>query len=122
MSSRRVRFKPAGAHGSERNKHMGNGHIAVTKDRLVKDLKNLVSDSEDLMRELVGELSERGKQARVRLAATLASAKETCSGLKDKAQAGAEAVDESVREHPYTSIGVAFGIGLVIGVLVSRRR
>ena len=101
---------------------MATGHIGVTKDRLVNDLKNLVTDSEDLLKELAGELSEKGKQARARLAATLEAARETCGDLKEKAKAGAEAVDESVREHPYTSIGVAFGIGLVIGVLVARRR
>ncbi len=101
---------------------MANGHIAVTKDRLVHDLKNLVIDSEDLLKELAGELSEKGKQARARLAATLEAAKETCGDLKEKAKAGAEAVDETVREHPYTSIGVAFGVGLIIGVLVSRRK
>jgi len=101
---------------------MAHGHIVVTKDRLVNDLKNVVSDSEELLKELAGELSERGKQARARLMATLESAKETCGELKEKAKAGAEAADTAVREHPYTSIGVAFGIGLVIGVLVCRRR
>jgi len=32
-----------------------------------------------------------------------------------------KATDRVVREHPYQSIGVAFGVGLLIGVLINRR-
>ena len=36
---------------------MTNRNLAVTKDRLVTDLKNVVTDSEMLLKELAGELS-----------------------------------------------------------------
>ena len=35
--------------------------------------------------------------------------------------AGAKAADKTIRDHPYESIGVAFGLGLLIGVLVTRK-
>jgi len=45
--------------------------------------------------------------------------------LQNQAIAGAKAAakkaDTVIREHPYESLGVAFGVGLVIGVLVGRR-
>ena len=41
--------------------------------------------------------------------------------LEEKAVAGAQATDKVIREYPYQSIGIAFGIGLLIGVLVNRR-
>jgi len=34
---------------------------------------------------------------------------------------GAKATDKVIREHPYESIGVAFGVGLLIGVLATRK-
>ena len=33
----------------------------------------------------------------------------------------AKVADKTIREHPYESVGVAFGVGLLIGVLVGRR-
>ena len=56
-----------------------------------------------------------------RLSQTLESAKVACRRLEEKAIEGAKATDKVIREHPYQSIGVAFGIGLLIGVLVTRK-
>jgi ElaB/YqjD/DUF883 family membrane-anchored ribosome-binding protein len=33
----------------------------------------------------------------------------------------AQAADKIVREHPYQTIGLAFGVGVLIGVLLRRR-
>jgi ElaB/YqjD/DUF883 family membrane-anchored ribosome-binding protein len=73
------------------------------------------------MKATAGDLSEKAKEARSRLAAALESAKETCETLQEKAMAGAKATDRAIREHPYQSIGIAFGVGLLIGVLAGRR-
>ena len=40
---------------------------------------------------------------------------------EEKAREGARATDKVIREHPYQSIGLAFGLGLLIGVLVTRK-
>ncbi|SRR5258706_5225849 len=96
-------------------------NIEVSKDRLVQDLKNVVSDSEQLLKEVAGQLTEKGKQARVRLSETLESAKATCDDLQEKALAGLETTDKLVHEYPYRSAGIAFGVGVLIGVLVTRR-
>lgn len=100
---------------------MADRHIAASKDKLLGDLKAVVSDSEELLKELAGELGDRGKQARERLKATLESARETCGELQERAQAGVEAADTMVRENPYTAMGIAFGVGLLVGVLVARK-
>jgi len=41
--------------------------------------------------------------------------------LEEKTKEAAKATDRTIREHPYESIGIAFGVGLLIGVLVARR-
>jgi ElaB/YqjD/DUF883 family membrane-anchored ribosome-binding protein len=100
---------------------MANRQIAVSTDRLVRDLKAVVHDSEDLLKELAGELGDKGKAARERLMATLQSAKANYGEFQDRAKAGVETADAMVHEHPYTAIGIAFGVGLLAGVLVARK-
>jgi ElaB/YqjD/DUF883 family membrane-anchored ribosome-binding protein len=90
-------------------------------DKLVQDLKNVVADAEDLMKATAGEVSEKAKEARDRLASALASARSSCSRIEEQAVAGAKVADRAVRDHPYESIGVAFGIGMIIGVLLGRK-
>jgi ElaB/YqjD/DUF883 family membrane-anchored ribosome-binding protein len=59
---------------------------------------------------------------RARLEAATEKAKEVCKRLQDQTVAAAKATDEAVREHPYQAMGIGFGLGLLIGVLVMRRR
>ena len=93
----------------------------VSTERLVKDLKVVARDAEDLIRATAGDVSDKAKEARTRLAAALESAKESCRTLQEKALAGAKATDRVIREHPYQTLGVAFAVGVLVGVLVNRR-
>jgi ElaB/YqjD/DUF883 family membrane-anchored ribosome-binding protein len=88
---------------------------------LLQELKEVVRDGEALMQSGDGELSDQGKAARTRLSAALESARETGRRLHEQTVAGAKATDRAIREHPYQSIGIAFGVGLLIGVLVNRK-
>jgi ElaB/YqjD/DUF883 family membrane-anchored ribosome-binding protein len=83
--------------------------------------KSVTQDAENFVRETASGLGEKAREARARLAASLASAKANFSRLNEKAVEGAKATDRVIRDHPYQSIGVAFGIGILIGVLVTRK-
>ncbi len=89
--------------------------------RLAGDLKLVMRDAEELLKATAGEAGEKVKEVRSRLATALESAKATCERWQDKTVQAAKATDQVIREHPYESIGVAFGVGLLIGVLVGRR-
>lgn len=95
--------------------------MEISTDRLVADLKNVARDTEELLKASAGEVSEKAREARARLVAALESAKENCQRLEDKAMASAKVADKVIRDHPYQGIGIAFGVGLLIGVLVARR-
>jgi ElaB/YqjD/DUF883 family membrane-anchored ribosome-binding protein len=98
---------------------------AIARERVLADLRTLAHDSEELLKATAGDVSEKAKEARSRLAAALARSKSTVEELQSQALAGAKAAakkaDTVIREHPYESLGVAFGVGLLIGVLVGRR-
>ena len=91
-----------------------------TTTRLVTDLKRIVRDSEELLHTTKDAVGDKALEVRERLTGALDATKRTCRELEDKAIEGAKAADKTIRDHPYQSIGVAFGLGLLIGVLVSR--
>jgi ElaB/YqjD/DUF883 family membrane-anchored ribosome-binding protein len=41
---------------------------------------------------------------------------------EEKAVERAKAADRVIRDHPYQTVGLAFGLGLLIGVLAARRK
>ncbi len=98
---------------------------AIARQRVLNDLKELARDAEGLLKATAGDLSEKGKELRARLAHTLERATATCSELQEEtvatAKAAAKKADTVIRDHPYESIGIAFGVGLLIGVLVARK-
>jgi ElaB/YqjD/DUF883 family membrane-anchored ribosome-binding protein len=95
--------------------------IERSTERLLQDLKAVVQDGEDLLRAGAHNLSERGVAARERLTAALEAAKQTRVRLEQRARAGAQEADRVIREHPYQSIGIAFGVGMLLGILVNRK-
>src|SRR2546429_9122702 len=84
----------------------------VTRQKLMNDLKVVVHDAEGLLKATASDIGEKAREARVKLAATLESAKATCKRLEEKTVAAAKATDQVIREHPYHSLGIAFGAGV----------
>ena len=81
---------------------------------LAEDARALMTATADVAGEKVGD-------ARKRLAAALERGKEIAGRVREKAIEGAKAADEAVHEHPYQAIGIALGVGAVIGYLAARR-
>jgi ElaB/YqjD/DUF883 family membrane-anchored ribosome-binding protein len=95
--------------------------IEVSVDKLLRDLKAVIRDGEELLRAGARDLSERGGAAREQLAAALKVAKDTQNKLQDGALAGAKTADRFLRDNPYESFGIAFGLGMLLGLLARRR-
>lgn len=93
--------------------------------QVMADLHNLTQDAEELMKATAGDASEKAKEARNRVAAAVQRAKASYLHLQEQtvasAKAAAKKADVVIRDHPYESIGIAFGLGLLIGVLVTRK-
>jgi ElaB/YqjD/DUF883 family membrane-anchored ribosome-binding protein len=100
-------------------------HRELAREKLLDDLKSLAGDAQSLLEATAHDVSAKATEARSRLAVTLERAKATCVDWEERAldatKIAAEKADQTIRQHPYESIGVAFGVGLLIGVLVSRR-
>jgi ElaB/YqjD/DUF883 family membrane-anchored ribosome-binding protein len=81
----------------------------------------LAEDARALMAATADVAGEKVSEARKRLAAALESGKEIYGRVRDKAIEGAKATDQAVHEHPYQAIGIALGVGALIGYLATRR-
>ena len=85
----------------------------------------LVVDDFSTMRRIVrGLLKEMGCHHAEEAedgAIALARMKARGERIKHQALSGARATDRVIRKYPYQSLGVVFGLGLVLGVLLRRK-
>jgi ElaB/YqjD/DUF883 family membrane-anchored ribosome-binding protein len=85
------------------------------------DLGTVAEEARALMAATAEVAEEKVTEARRRLAAALERGKEVCGRVREKAVEEAKAANAAVHQHPYQAIGIAFGVGALIGYLVSHR-
>jgi ElaB/YqjD/DUF883 family membrane-anchored ribosome-binding protein len=93
----------------------------LNMERIRTDLKRIVRDSEALLHDSGEVLGDKAREAHARLAETLESAKSLCGRMNEKAREQLQTTDRVIRQHPYKSIGIAAGIGLLVGILATRK-
>lgn len=103
---------------------MSNG-TDVSREKLTTDLKIVIADAEELLRATAGQMGEKAIVARERIQESLRGAKDKLARAEeaviDKTKAAARATDDYVHDHPWGAVGIAAAVGLVIGMLISRR-
>ena len=96
-----------------------------TKEQLIADFKTVVADAEALLKATANqggdELAEVRAKAEESLRVVKARMTESQAALLVKTKEAAKATDAYVHENPWKAVGVAAGIGLVIGLLSGRR-
>ena len=87
--------------------------------KLMADVKSVVSDIEAIAK-------AGGADAAAQMSSKLAGLREKIvaaeHALIEKAKASAKAVDGFVHENPWKSVGIAAGVGVVVGLLLNRNR
>jgi ElaB/YqjD/DUF883 family membrane-anchored ribosome-binding protein len=94
---------------------------AENTESFTTDLTEVMREAEEVLKKRGNHFDDKADAIRSRLKAALESARATCQRLEEKTKAAAKATDRVIREHPYESIGVGFGLGLLLGVLVARK-
>ena len=96
-----------------------------TKDQLVSNLRRVVSDAEDLLAATAGQTDSKITELRARAKENLSMAREKLADadavVRARARQAAAGTDEYVHDNPWSSIGAAAALGILIGVLLGRR-
>lgn len=99
-----------------------NGTVA---QNVIDHLRHIAQDAEALVRETADVVGERAKELRTRIAQSASKARAQLEELEetvvDKTREAAKRTDDYVRDHPWESIGIGVAIGVILGVLLTRR-
>ena len=94
------------------------------KDKLIDDIKAVMSDAEELLRKAKTSGAEGYSAVRVeledRLANSIVRLQEVQEELKSRARRAARATDAYVHDNPWKSMGYVAAAGLVLGLLLRR--
>ena len=93
-------------------------------ERLSEDLAAIARDAEELFTgksDTDGDLADRAREIRDRLAAALDRTDQTISQLAEKPASRLDSVEEFVRQRPLQALGVALGVGVLLGFLLKRK-
>lgn len=101
-------------------------NLVESKDQVVRDFKALLSEGESLFKSATNGGDIALAAARDKFKEQLAAAKIRYAELEEatvkQAKRAATVTDDYVHGNPWTSMAVAGGIGLLIGVLIMNRR
>jgi ElaB/YqjD/DUF883 family membrane-anchored ribosome-binding protein len=97
----------------------------ATTRQLLDDIRTLIADAEALATAAGEAVGERADDLRHSTADSLGKARTRLEALEEqvaaRAKAAADGATDYVRENPWTAIGIAAAVGVVVGVLIGRR-
>jgi ElaB/YqjD/DUF883 family membrane-anchored ribosome-binding protein len=103
----------------------GSAALARSKDDLLKDFQSLINEGESLLKSTTSLSGEALAQARDKFRDKLNDAKTQVAALSDAAQQKGRqvvgATESYVRANPWPAVGMAVGLGILVGALSTRR-
>ena len=98
----------------------------VSKAKLMQDLRVVVADAEELLRATAGQAGEKVSSARERIQDSLIAAKGRLLDAEEavvaRTRQAAKVTDDYVHDNPWKAVGIGAGVGMIIGMLISRGR
>lgn len=97
----------------------------VARDRLIADVKVLMADADEIVKAMASATGEKAVELADRLRVNMRNAKDKMADVQvvvaDKAKVAARVTDDYVHDNPWQAVGIAAGVGLLLGLLVGRR-
>jgi ElaB/YqjD/DUF883 family membrane-anchored ribosome-binding protein len=91
-------------------------------EQIMENLRTLIAEAE---KTLGAEFTEGAEESigalRDRLTETKEKAEHYLAVVRDKVVQGAKQTDSAIRAHPYESLAIALGVGVLLGALLARR-
>ena len=97
----------------------------VSGSQLIDDLTAVIRDAESLLRATAAQTGDRVEEIRARAEDSVRQAKARLANVEEQALERAREfagdADQYVRGNPWQAVGIAAGVGLLLGILMSRR-
>ena len=99
-----------------------NSHqnASVAREKFVEDIKVLTRDVQDLLKATTSVVGEKAAEARVKVEESLKVAQDKLTVVQENMKARGQEVltitDGYVRDNPWNAVGIAAGIGFILGI------
>lgn len=97
----------------------------VSREQLLGDMRVVVNDLESMLKATASsadaEVRALGERLRDRLVVAKARLIDAERAVLERGREIARTTDDYVHENPWTSIGIAAGVGLLLGIVIGRR-
>jgi ElaB/YqjD/DUF883 family membrane-anchored ribosome-binding protein len=93
----------------------------VSTDKLMADLRAVVRDADELLEATAGQAGARVEELRARAQESIGAARARLEEAGNDAREAARDIDAQVRGNPWAAVGVAAAVGLLLGLLISRK-
>ncbi|WP_434604746.1 DUF883 family protein [Pseudomonas sp. R1-7] len=104
---------------------MARTQAKTAQETLMEDFQTLVKDTERLLDHTATLAGDQADELRSQIHETLLRARETLKltedSVRERGQAAVIATEEYVQANPWQSVGIAAGVGFLIGLLATRR-
>ncbi len=104
---------------------MASKTAKTAQEVLMADFQALVSDTERLLEHTATLAGDQADELREQIHDSLLKARETLQltedSLRQRSQAAVTAAEDYVQSNPWQSVGIAAGVGFLIGLLATRR-
>lgn len=98
--------------------------VQDARSQLLDDFNKVASDTESLLRAIASVPGDKASALRATVEDNLASARQRVRELQglayERGSAALEATDDYVHENPWMLIGLAAGVGFLLGLTVRR--
>ncbi len=95
------------------------------QDILMADFQTLVADTEKLLAHTATLAGDQADELRGQIQESLSRARETLElteqALRERGTAAVAATEDYVQNNPWQSVGIAAGVGFLLGLLATRR-
>jgi ElaB/YqjD/DUF883 family membrane-anchored ribosome-binding protein len=119
----------AGMGSSQRppfDKEVHRRNLHDVQRAISREFQTLISDAENLLKQTTGSAGGQTEELRSRINANIERAKgllkDSENALRDQGQAARQATEDYLQEHPWQSLGIAAGVGFLLGLLSAPRR
>lgn len=93
---------------------------SVPQESTIDEIKALLAEAENVIASSGNAASEEIASLKERLRSALDRSRDVAQKGMQIAKQGAAQADEAIQTHPYVAIGIAAGVGLLVGALLSR--